>query len=71
MRGKLIDLRYGLKQVTKIFSLAILQRLKACYDSDYNGGTTSNPALVFQCTKSCLARCLAHHNYNFPQPFLI
>ena len=46
-------------------NLAILKRLKACYNSNYNGGTPSNPVFVFQCPKICLARSLAHHNY-FP-----
>jgi len=50
--------------------LAILERLKACYNSNYNGGTPSNPIFVFQCPKICLARCLAHHNY-FPALQLI
>lgn len=44
-------------------NLAILQWLKACYDSNNNGRSPINPILVFKRLKSRLARCLAHHNY--------
>lgn len=41
------DLRHRFKQLAEILGLAILQRLEACYDSNYNGCSPWNPTLVF------------------------
>lgn len=57
------NLRNRFEQMTEIFSLAVLERLKACYYSNNNGRAPCNPIFVFHCPKSCLARCLAYHNY--------
>lgn len=55
------------KRMTSILStnLTELKRLKACYDSNNYGSPPCNSMFVFQCPESCLACCLAHHNY-FP-----
>lgn len=61
------ELRYRLQQLTKIFSLTILQWLKARYNSDNNGSIPRN-SFMFQCTESRLASCLAHHTFYHPFP---
>lgn len=43
--------------------LAICERLEACYNSNNYGGAPIKSILVFQCPKSGLTSCLAHHNY--------
>jgi len=43
--------------------LAIYERLKACHNSNYNGSSPCSSILMFQCPKSGLTCCLAHHNY--------
>lgn len=42
-----IKLRDRLQQLSEIFSLAILERLKACYDSNNYGGTPRNSIFMF------------------------
>lgn len=49
--------------MTKVLGLAIAERLEASNDSNYDGGTPSNSIFMFQSSESCLASCLAHHNY--------
>lgn len=54
-----------MKAISILTNLAMLQRLKACYHSNNDGRAARNPILMFQCPKSCFARCLAHHYFNW------
>lgn len=56
------------KNQQQVTNLTIVQRLKACYHSNNNCRFTFNAILMFQSPKSCLARCLAHHNFFWILP---